>query len=309
MAERRAQNKWIPNDYDPKKFRTINSYTKHKQFPGKGRHQHEEPEDIFESLKDRPVDAFRRTITVRFEMPFNIWCTGCEKHIGMGVRYNAEKKHMGMYHSTPIFKFRMKCHLCPSYIEIQTDPKNAEYVILSGARKRIETFDPKDAGVIELKDEEEKERLEKDAFYRLEQGVLDKKEAETAAPQIHEIQAFNDAYWKDPYTASQIVRRKFRTEKKDIKMLEADNKELQDRVGLSIPVLPASAEDEIEAKKIQWDEKNVSNLPPSLKALNSLSGGVFKRSKSSSSSKPVSAKEKLKKLVASKRSGDPFSFF
>ena len=24
-------------------------------------------------------------------MPYNIWCDGCKKHIGMGVRYNAEK--------------------------------------------------------------------------------------------------------------------------------------------------------------------------------------------------------------------------
>uniref|UniRef100_A0A1I7WRP5 Protein yippee-like n=1 Tax=Heterorhabditis bacteriophora TaxID=37862 RepID=A0A1I7WRP5_HETBA len=25
-------------------------------------------------------------------MPFNIWCLGCHNHVGMGVRYNAEKK-------------------------------------------------------------------------------------------------------------------------------------------------------------------------------------------------------------------------
>ena len=59
----------------------------------------------------------------RFEMPYNIWCGGCNSHIGMGVRYNAEKTKTGMYYSTPIYKFRMKCHLCPNYFEIQTDPK------------------------------------------------------------------------------------------------------------------------------------------------------------------------------------------
>ena len=41
----------------------------------------------------------------------------------MGVRYNAEKSKVGNYYSTPIFKFRMKCHLCDSHFEIQTDPK------------------------------------------------------------------------------------------------------------------------------------------------------------------------------------------
>jgi hypothetical protein len=73
MAERKSQNKFIPNDYDPKRFRTINNYHKHKQNKLVGRFQQVVEEDIFESLKDRPVDSFHRTITIRFEMPFNIW--------------------------------------------------------------------------------------------------------------------------------------------------------------------------------------------------------------------------------------------
>lgn len=66
----------------------------------------------------------------RFEMPYNIWCDGCKNHIGMGkfwnnpgvflfqmfcfswlwhcactgVRYNAEKKKVGNYYSTPIYR-------------------------------------------------------------------------------------------------------------------------------------------------------------------------------------------------------------
>lgn len=47
----------------------------------------------------------------------------CNNHIGMGVRYNAEKKKIGNYYSTPIFSFRCKCHLCDGWFEIQTDPK------------------------------------------------------------------------------------------------------------------------------------------------------------------------------------------
>jgi hypothetical protein len=62
-------------------------------------------------------------ISHRFELPFNIWCTGCDNHIGQGVRYNAEKKKIGNYYSTPILQFRMKCHLCDNWIEIHTDPK------------------------------------------------------------------------------------------------------------------------------------------------------------------------------------------
>ena len=40
-----------------------------------------------------------------------------------GVRYNAEKRRVGAYYSTPIYKFRMKCALCDQFFEIRTDPK------------------------------------------------------------------------------------------------------------------------------------------------------------------------------------------
>ena len=41
----------------------------------------------------------------------------------IGVRYNAEKKKVGNYYTTPIYRFRMKCHLCDNHFEIETDPK------------------------------------------------------------------------------------------------------------------------------------------------------------------------------------------
>lgn len=64
-----------------------------------------------------------------FEMPFNIWCNGCQAHIGKGVRYNAEKKSVGKYFSTKIWNFRMKCHLCDNYIEVQTDPQVTYFLL------------------------------------------------------------------------------------------------------------------------------------------------------------------------------------
>ena len=81
-------------------------------------------------------------------MPYNIWCGGCNSHIGMGVRYNAEKKKVGNYYSTPIWQFRMKCHLCDNYFEINTDPqvwgflfwKNLIYIYLFARRKYIANF-------------------------------------------------------------------------------------------------------------------------------------------------------------------------
>lgn len=85
----------------------------------------------------------------------------------MGVRYNAEKRKVGMYYSTPIYAFRCKCHLCDGWFEIHTDPKvstllhvssflinivvlltqkNTRYVVKSGARQQEVDWDPEENG-------------------------------------------------------------------------------------------------------------------------------------------------------------------
>lgn len=69
-------------------------------------------------------------------MPFNVWCTKCGEMIGKGVRFNAEKRHVGMYMSTKIWSFSMRHH-CGSRVEIHTDPKNTEYIIVEGARRKV----------------------------------------------------------------------------------------------------------------------------------------------------------------------------
>ncbi|XP_057245203.1 methylthioribose-1-phosphate isomerase-like [Malurus melanocephalus] len=42
----------------------------------------------------------------------------------------------------------MKCHLCVNYIELQTDPGNCDYVIVSGARRKEERWEPGDSGQV-----------------------------------------------------------------------------------------------------------------------------------------------------------------
>ena len=63
-------------------------------------------------------------------MPYNIWCDGCQEPIAMGVRYNAEKSKVGNYYTTPIYQFRMKCHLCHMYFVIKTDPAVSNNILL-----------------------------------------------------------------------------------------------------------------------------------------------------------------------------------
>lgn len=87
-------------------------------------------------------------------MPFNIWCGGCESMIAKGVRFNAEKKQVGNYYSTKIWSFSMKSACCRHEIVIQTDPKNCEYVIISGARRKTEEYEAEDAETLVLPVEE-----------------------------------------------------------------------------------------------------------------------------------------------------------
>ena len=69
-------------------------------------------------------------------MPFNAWCEKCQELIGKGVRFNAEKQQTGQYHSTKIWTFTMHHH-CGSVIKVRTDPKSCEYIIESGAHRKV----------------------------------------------------------------------------------------------------------------------------------------------------------------------------
>jgi coiled-coil domain-containing protein 130 len=171
MADRKASNKYIPPDFDPKKHSGVNAYV--GQHPLRQRASKLKTEGI---------------LVVRFELPYSIWCLSCNEHIGMGVRYNAEKKQIGKYYSTPVWEFRMKCHLCSGLIVIQTDPKASEYVLVSGGRKRVESFDSKDAGTYDLGSTHNKELLESNPFFQLEHAQQDQSKALADKPHLEKLQ-------------------------------------------------------------------------------------------------------------------------
>ena len=88
-------------------------------------------------LRERAKKLDQGILVIRFEMPFNVWCAGCGHLIGKGVRFNAEKKAIGNYFSTKIWSFSMTSPCCQEHIEVQTDPKNHEYVVVAGARRKV----------------------------------------------------------------------------------------------------------------------------------------------------------------------------
>lgn len=224
MGERKGQNKYYPPDYNPK-VGGLNKFL--------GTH----------ALRERARKIHLGIIIIRFEMPYNIWCEGCKNHIGMGVRYNAEKTKIGMYYSTPIQQFRMKCHLCDNYIVIKTDPGNLDYVIVSGARRQENRWDPTENEQIVPEDKNVQKKLFDDPMFKLEHTESDKKSSEDAKPRLRRLYQRNETAWSDNYEANSRLRATFRARKKELKLAEEEDRKLLARCSLDINLLPESEQD------------------------------------------------------------------
>lgn len=190
----------------------------------------------------------------RFELPFNIWCLGCERHLARGVRFNAEKKEIGKYYSTAIFSFRMKCPSCSNWIEIHTDPKNSEYLVVSGAKRKNEEYSAEEAGIGGTRlTEEETEKLESNPFFKLEHEARDQRRAKEQLPRLQGLQSAKDSVYKDDWKSSQILRKSHRDRKRrdeeEFKAAEAFKKRSG---GLEIKLCKASKEDFEAAREIDF---------------------------------------------------------
>lgn len=265
-------NKYYPPDWDPSKG-GLNKY--------RGTH----------ALGDRARKLDKGILIVRFELPFNIWCETCNNHIGMGVRYNAEKKKIGNYFSTPIFSFRCKCHLCDGWFEIQTDPKNTQYVVTSGARRKEEDWDPEENGGYAVHDTD-KEGVPIDPLVALEKTRnAEINLNEVQKPRIEALQGVSDHYGSDPYSLSLKVRKRFREEKKIDQVKRAGDEQLKGRYGLpsDLKLVEENEETRNEAKA-EW-----------LKARMSAKRRRINPSDSSSSSRTSSSKAQASNPVNSLR--------
>lgn len=148
-----------------------------------------------------------------------------------------------MYYSTPIQQFRMKCHLCDNYIVIKTDPGNLDYVIVSGARRQENRWDPTENEQIVPDDKGVQKKLFDDPMFKLEHVVTDLKTSDDAKPRLRQLYQRNDAAWSDNYEANCRLRATFRAKKKEIKLAEEADKKLLARSSLEIDLLPENEQD------------------------------------------------------------------
>eukprot|EP00948_MAST-09A_sp_MAST-9A-sp1_P001946 g1946.t1 len=133
LSATQADGYYHPPSYNPRKHKSL------KQFHG----------DRVAGAKH--ANQYLARGVVRFEMPHMIWCNNCGCNIMRGNRYNARKRKIGMYFTTPIYEFTMKCRNkdhqrfsddgeriaigCSQEFIIRTDPKNTDYEFISGCRR------------------------------------------------------------------------------------------------------------------------------------------------------------------------------
>ncbi|VUC35547.1 unnamed protein product [Clonostachys rosea] len=228
--------------------------------------------------------------TVRFEMPFPIWCSSCPKDtiIGQGVRFNARKVPAGKYYSTPIWSFHLRHADCGGEIVIKTDPKNTAYVVVSGARKR--DLGPEDLtgtrgeGHQPILTDQERERLRSNAFASLEKTIADREQLIQANERISDLFEVSSRQWDDPYAQNQRLRKAFRKGRHEREKDAAAGEDLKDRMSFGYDLLPATEEDAKRAALVDFEPEGGSKGIEGAKALaKPLFQATKKESKSSKS--------------------------
>lgn len=203
--------------------------------------------------------------TVRFEMPFAVWCDTCSTKtaptiIGQGVRFNATKTRAGNYLSTPVWSFRMRHAVCGGELEIRTDPANTAYVVASGGTRR-DTGDDNGPGAtrdasglistdgssgLRILTDKERAEMRASAFKQLERTIEDREQTAQTRLRIDEIEAAQTTSWDDPYAANAKLRREFRVGRHEREKAGKAAEDLKDRMSLGIDLLPES---ELDARR------------------------------------------------------------
>jgi coiled-coil domain-containing protein 130 len=145
--------------------------------------------------------------------------------------------------------------MCGGLIEIHTDPKNSEYVVAKGARKR--DYGPEDSGESLLGtvvSAEEKDRRAADPFASLEGRVDEGIKVKDENWWVDKLKEDRDRDWDDVWSANRRLRKTFRDERKVLQAKERNREELSDRLGLSIEVLDEVKEDGQRAALINFGE-------------------------------------------------------
>jgi len=230
LSAARADNFYYPPNWDPSK-ESLSQHTGDT----KGRNQYEQKG------------------LIRFELPFDGWCTACGRHVGKGVRFNAKKDADGKYHSTTIWKFTTRCPSCTATFVVKTDPARSDYVFSGDLRRKVESYGEDAAlGYRQLTDTDhrEKEKALKrraDPIARLERGNDDRAAARKAAGELYEDYE-RAARHEDSSGVNALLRKRHRAVRETAAAADATARSL----GLAVPLLPHDPRDAATARAVAF---------------------------------------------------------
>lgn len=267
LAASRADGYYYPPDYDGEKHGSINAYNNSHPLGKRARNYGKRKNDRVRDENDNKNESKTRRgggfLVVRFEMPFNAWCTGCGALLAKGIRFNARKFRSGNYYSTPVYTFTMFTTCCCSELEIVADPEKCDYIIIKGARRRSGeeyvnvaaeirdgTAETLSGGVMEAlerqKDRANQETRKKDPMAMLERQNEDTSAAAEERRRLESIRLLNQDVSFNDYSANKALRRSMRTQRK----MEQSNDNLARHLNLPchLRLLPVSQQDTDSAK-------------------------------------------------------------
>lgn len=131
---------------------------------------------------------------------------------------------------------------------------NTAYVVTEGAKKRDTGEDKFQEGEIKITTEEERARLEGDAFARLEGKVEDTQRTVSDKSRIEELYNAKGRDWDDPGEANRRLRKVFRVGRKEREKNGKATESLKDRMSLGMDLLEETKDDRKRAGFVEFGE-------------------------------------------------------
>lgn len=147
---------------------------------------------------------------------------------------------------------------------MRTDPQNADFVVVEGARKRDTGTDEEVAertggtvvaglqgavGLVEQRSEEEKRN---NAFRVLEGKVEDKTAAKNAGARVEELRSVRERDWRDADERNRKLRDEFRVGRKARQKEDGVKEQVQERMGFGFELLDVSESDRRRAALVDF---------------------------------------------------------
>jgi coiled-coil domain-containing protein 130 len=194
---------------------------------------------------------------VRFEMPFDVWCGGCDSSIAQGVRFNAEKCRVGNYFSSTIWGFRMKAPCCKRVIEIHTNPKETDYDVVSGARRKASTMIHEKEGEGDIRDGDAGGDMggkRGSGIAKLERSMMKERAIFEQRQDLERLKEISYDRYGEDVEKNRELRRSMRNARNEMRKRERR----RDELGLSkeVALLPETALDRLRASAVVFQSRS-----------------------------------------------------